>query len=58
MNATVAAPADQARPTADLDQIRAAARFGTIGFDRYVAMVKAESERLFNARLGSIKESP
>ena len=50
MNETIKAPADQAKRTVELDQIRAAAKFGTIGFAEYAAAVLAESDRLFDAR--------
>lgn len=41
---------DAGKSTLDLDQVRAADQFGTIGYDAYVAMVLAESNRLFSAR--------
>lgn len=47
---TIPAPADQSQSVVDMDQVRAASKFGTIGFDAYVAMVLADSERLFRAR--------
>ncbi len=47
---TIPAPADQSKSIVDVDAIRAAAKFGTVGFDAYVAHVKAESERLFRAQ--------
>lgn len=50
MTNTIPAPADQAAPVVELDQVRAAARFGTIGFNAYAAAVLAESARLFAAR--------
>jgi hypothetical protein len=51
MNETIPAAADQSKSIVDLDQIRAAAQFGNLGFEAYVAAVKAESERLFKARM-------
>lgn len=47
---TIPAPADQAKSTVELDQVRATAKFGVIGFDEYVAAVLAESNRLFSTR--------
>jgi hypothetical protein len=50
MNETIPVPADRAKQAVELDQVRAAAKFGTIGFDAYVAAVLAENARLFSAR--------
>ncbi len=47
---TIAAPADQSQSVVDLDQLRAAARFGVTSFEAYVAEVLAESNHLFAAR--------
>ncbi len=44
------APADQSKSVVDLDQVRAAAKFGTIGFEQYVAHAIAESNRFFQAQ--------
>jgi len=48
---TQPAPADQSKSVVELDQVRAAAKFGTIGFDAYVEHAKAESQRFFQAGL-------
>jgi hypothetical protein len=48
MNFTIPAPADQAKQAVELDQVRAARLFGTIGFDAYVTAILAESNRLFS----------
>jgi hypothetical protein len=49
--ATTPAPASS-NPTRTPSAL-AFARFGTIGFELYVAAVKAESERLFRAQKGT-----
>lgn len=50
MSATVPAPDDRRASTVDLDQLRAASRFGVTGYGDYVAAVMAESDRMFEAR--------
>ena len=44
------APADQNAETVDLDQVRAAASFGELSFEDYVAHCLAESERMYLAQ--------
>ena len=48
LNKTVPAPATTKQERSQSACM--AARFGTIGFDVYVALVLAESDRLFRAR--------
>jgi hypothetical protein len=47
------APSDQSAPAVDLDQVRAAAKFGTVEAEGYWAWVLTEEARISMARMSA-----